>query len=68
MEDLELPLKPGSSPLHELNSQLTDSENADPTSEEMAHIYELESRLPLDYKQLDKPLRQLTDEKEVSKR
>ncbi|CAH8565459.1 unnamed protein product [Heterobilharzia americana] len=69
MEDLEFPLKPGSSSIPELNSQLTDSENnIDPTSEEMARIYELEARLPIDFKQLDKPLRQITDEREVNRK
>ncbi|CAH8526579.1 unnamed protein product [Schistosoma turkestanicum] len=68
MEDLDLPLKPGCDPIPELNSQLTDSENMDPSTEEMAHIYELEARLPIDFKHLDKPLRQMTDEKEVNRK
>uniref|UniRef100_A0A095B070 Structural maintenance of chromosomes protein 1A n=1 Tax=Schistosoma haematobium TaxID=6185 RepID=A0A095B070_SCHHA len=68
MEDLDLPLKQGCDPIPELNSQLTDSENMDPSTEEMAHIYELEARLPVDFKHLDKPLRQMTDEKEVNRK
>ncbi|TNN06725.1 Structural maintenance of chromosomes protein isoform 1 [Schistosoma japonicum] len=68
MEDLELPLKPGCDPIPELSSQLTESENIDPSTEEMAHIYELEARLPIDFKHLDKPLRQMNDEKEVNRK
>ncbi|CAH8601346.1 unnamed protein product [Schistosoma rodhaini] len=68
MEDLDLPLKQGCDPIPELNSQLADSENMDPSTEEMAHIYELEARLPIDFKYLDKPLRQMTDEKEVNRK
>ncbi|RTG81389.1 structural maintenance of chromosome 1 [Schistosoma bovis] len=68
MEDLDLPLKQGCDPIPELNSQLTDSENMDPSTEEMVHIYELEARLPIDFKHLDKPLRQMTDEKEVNRK
>ncbi|KAF5401791.1 putative structural maintenance [Paragonimus heterotremus] len=69
MDDLELPLKPGASPITELESQLsTDAENADPSTEEMARIYELEARLPIDFKRLEKPLRQLSEEKDISRR
>ncbi|KAF6774947.1 hypothetical protein AHF37_06199 [Paragonimus kellicotti] len=69
MDDLELPLKPGASPITELESQLsTDAENADPSTEEMARIYELEARLPIDFKRLEKPLRQLSEEKDIARR
>lgn len=69
MEDLELPLKAGASPIAELESQLsTDPEGADPSTEEMSRIYELEARLPIDFKQLEKPLRRLQDEKEISRK
>ncbi|CAL8094971.1 unnamed protein product [Calicophoron daubneyi] len=69
MEDLLIPLKPGAEPIAELESQLSaDPENGDPNTEEMARIYELEARLPIDFKQLDKPLRQLSDEKEVNRK
>ncbi|KAA3682353.1 structural maintenance of chromosome 1 [Paragonimus westermani] len=69
MDDLELPLKPGASPITELESQLsTDAENVDPSTEEMARIYELEARLPIDFKRLEKPLRQLSEEKDIARR
>ncbi|KAA0199123.1 SMC1A protein [Fasciolopsis buskii] len=69
MEDLELPLKAGAEPNAELENQLSaDPENTDPSTEEMSRIYELEARLPIDFKHLEKPLRQLSDEREVAKK
>ncbi len=68
MEDLQLPLKPGASWGPELESQLSaESEGADLNSEEMARVYEMEAQLLLDYKQLDKPLRMISEEKEVNR-
>ncbi|BHF59560.1 Structural maintenance of chromosomes protein 1B [Sparganum proliferum] len=69
MDDLQLPLKPGASSMPELESQLVaESEGADLNSEEMMRLYEMEAKLPLDYKQLDKPLRMIADEKEVNRK
>ncbi len=69
MEDLQLPLKPGASSMPELESQLSaESEGADLNTEEMMRVYEMEARLPLDYKQLEKPLRMIADEREVNKK
>ncbi|VDM17546.1 unnamed protein product [Hydatigera taeniaeformis] len=69
MEDLQLPLKPGASSMPELESQLSaESEGADLNSEEMMRLYVMEARLPLDYKQLEKPLRMIADDKEVSRK
>ncbi|VEL41286.1 unnamed protein product [Protopolystoma xenopodis] len=69
MEDLELPLKPGSEPIPELDSQLAlDAEGNDLNNHELARIYELEAKLPLDFKQIDKSLRQITDEKEINRK
>lgn len=66
MEDLQLPLKPGASSMPELESQLSaESEGADLNTEEMMRLYAMEARLPLDYKQLEKPLRMIADDKEV---
>ncbi|VDN14436.1 unnamed protein product [Dibothriocephalus latus] len=69
MDDLQLPLKAGASAMPELESQLVaESEGADLNSEEMMRLYEMEAKLPLDYKQLEKPLRMIADEKEVSRK
>ncbi|VDL89014.1 unnamed protein product [Schistocephalus solidus] len=69
MDDLQLPLKPGASSMPELESQLVaESEGADLNSEEMMRLYEMEAKLPLDYKQLEKPLRMIADEKEVNRK
>ncbi|VUZ57622.1 unnamed protein product [Hymenolepis diminuta] len=66
MEDLQLPLKPGASSMPELESQLSaENGGADLNSEEMMRLYAMEARLPLDYKQLEKPLRMIADDKEV---
>lgn len=64
-----MPLKAGAEPNAELENQLSaDPENTDPSTEEMSRIYELEARLPIDFKHLEKPLRQLSDEREVAKK
>ncbi len=64
-----MPLKPGASSMPELESQLSaESEGADLNTEEMMRVYEMEARLPLDYKQLEKPLRMIADEREVNKK
>ncbi|KAL3313845.1 Structural maintenance of chromosomes protein 1B [Cichlidogyrus casuarinus] len=70
MEDLQLPLKNNQQMSQELEAILSsgDSENVEFTQEETQRIYDLEMKIPLDYKVLDKSLRHIQDEKEVAKK